>query len=474
MSGWNRILPVLVAVVVTGAAALSGLVLPSQSPTPLDNRPVVLGRQLTVCPVQPGDGRRSQLGAVVADGVDAGRLVGTTLDSDRAVVELDTAASADQLNVGKAVVLRTERGFSAASAGAVLTTARTGGAQGISLAGCQAPGTEHWFTGVAASATQSTRLVLTNPDDAEAEIDLHFFGADGPVGAPGSLGIVVPGSTGKEISLTGLLPAGVRGPVAVQVGASRGRISAYAQSTYRNNLQPAGDGWAAPMPTPQTSLVIPGVPGGAGSRELVLANPNARRTQVKVEVLGADGTFVPADNATIDVNAQSTGAARLDGALDGEAVALRLTSDQPVTAALVSTSARRDAAADVAVQSPAAPIRGLGLHGYAFGTDLDGRLVVSNAGDQPATVEVDVRTFDLAEQPVDPLTLAPGTTAVVDLPDASSGFVAVRTESPAVYAGVVLSQPSGPVAGLATGAVVSAVAGAAGSQVSMDPRVGTQ
>lgn len=473
MSAVTRILPVIAVVVVTAATALSGLVLPVQSPTPASTGPVALGRQTTVCPVQPAAGRTSRLGAVVAEGVETGRLVGTRLDSADRVVELDRAGSAQLVTVDDTVLVRTEGGFSAGSGGAVLTTTPTGGARGISLAGCQAPGTEHWFTGVAASAAQSTRLLLTNPDATEAEVDLHFFASDGPVGAPGSLGIVVSGTKTVEVSLTGLLPGSVKGPVAVQVGASRGRVTAYAQSTYRDNVQPAGDAWAAPMPTPTTTMVIPGVPGGDGERELVLANPNERRAQVSIEVLGADGTFVPADNATIDVNAQSTASARLDSALDGEAVALRLTSDQPVAAAMVSTSSRSEAAADVAVQSVGTPIRGLALLGYAFGPDLTGRLLLSNNGDQPATVQFGARTFEQADRGSESVTVAPGSTATVELPDDRSGFVTVRSDNPAVYAGIVLSQPSGPVAGLATAALASSAAGASDLQVSMDPRTGT-
>ncbi len=140
---------------------------------------------------------------------------------------------------------------------------------------------------------------------------------------------------------------------------------------------------------------------------------------------------------------------------------------------MVSTSSRREAAADVAVQSVGTPIRGLALQGYAFGTDLTGRLLLSNDGDQPATVQVGVRTFARADRGSESVTVAPGSTATVELPDDGSGFVTVRTDSPAVYAGVVLSQPSGPVAGLATAALGSSVAGAAGLQVSMDPRTGT-
>ena len=358
----RRVLPAAVAAVLTAGLVVSAQLLPVEAPGATGQPVPTVGRQLTVCPVDRSAGDRTRLGAVVADGLSAGRLVGTELadsaDTADPVVDLDQAGSADQASVTGSVLLRSEGGFSDGAAGTVLTTTSTGPGQGIALAGCQPPSTQHWFTGVAASATQTTRLVLTNPDSAEATVDLHFFGPDGAIGAPGSLGIVVPASTTKSVSLTGLLPGEIDGPVAAQVTTSQGRVSAYAQSTYRASLQPAGDGVASSMPAPQSSLVIPGVPGGDGDRSLVLANPTDRRTTVTVEVMGADGTFAPADGATIDVNAQSTTTADLADALDGEAVAIRLTSPQSITAAVVSTSSRSGAAADVAVQTPTTAIRG--------------------------------------------------------------------------------------------------------------------
>lgn len=468
----SRLVPVLLAAVLTAAVGLSGQVVAVQPPAdPVPQRPAV-GRQLTVCPVQTGAGRAVRLGVVVAEGVTAGRLVGTELGSTTAAVDLDQPGSARQIAPRGSILLRTEGGFSAGTAAGVLATARTGPARGLTTLTCQTAGTQHWFTGVAADASQTTRLVLTNPDNAEAEVDLHFYGSDGPVGAPGSLGIVIPSTTTQEISLAGLLPGGVTGPLAVQVTTSRGRVSAYAQSTYRAKQQPAGEAWAEPMPAPQTSMVIAGVPGGRGERELVLATPSARRAQVTVEVLGADGVFAPADTASVDVDAESTQSAGLDDALDGEAVAVRLTSTEPITAAIVSTSDRGDAAPDVAVQPVATPVRGRGLLPYAFASGVTAQLVISNNGSEPASVQTTARTFGFEVAGEDEVTVEPGATSTVDLPDEASGFVEVRTDAAEVYAGVVLSTPSGDVAGLATGVVASAAAADPGGQVTMDPRTG--
>ena len=71
------------------------------------------------------------------------------------------------------------------------------------------------------------------------------------------------------------------------------------------------------------------------------------------------------------------------------------------------------------------------------------------------------------------LSLQPGATATVDLPDDADGYVLLRTDSTAVYAGVSLAQTSGSVAGLATAPVVSSAGVTAGGTVVFDPHAGT-
>ena len=70
---------------------------------------------------------------------------------------------------------------------------------------CLAPGTSHWFSGVAASEDDRTELILTNADDAQAQVDLRFYGRSGRVVVPGSPGLVVEARSTRTVSLTSLV-----------------------------------------------------------------------------------------------------------------------------------------------------------------------------------------------------------------------------------------------------------------------------
>ena len=103
----------------------------------------------------------------------------------------------------------------------MFSQARSGSLSGLMAAPCTPPNTEHWFVGVGASADYRTELVLTNPDDGQAEVDLRFYGRNGIVVVPGSPGLIIDGRTSRTVSLQSLvnvegpldrLGAGQRGP----------------------------------------------------------------------------------------------------------------------------------------------------------------------------------------------------------------------------------------------------------------------
>ena len=59
---------------------------------------------------------------------------------------------------------------------------------GLKAAPCLAPATSHWFSGLGATDADRTDLILSNPDDAQAQVDLRFYGRSGRVAVPGSPG----------------------------------------------------------------------------------------------------------------------------------------------------------------------------------------------------------------------------------------------------------------------------------------------
>lgn len=457
-------------VVLAAVAAASGLVVPSQSVTPGAQQAVVVGRTLSVCSA-PKDATNT-LAAVVAEQAGAGTLTGTAVGKQQAELSLEHPGTATEKTLRDPMVLGTTGSFGANSGGAVLATATSGPETGLSILPCVNPTSDGWFSGLASDDNQSSTVVLTNPDPTQATVDLHLYGTDGQVAAPGSLGIAVPQHSTRVVDLAGLLPQPHKGPLAVQVSTSVGRVAMVAHTSYRVAHQPAGAAWTMGQETLSEELVLAGIPAGAGPRVLTLGNPGQLRAHVTVQVLGADGVFAPADSPTVDVDAQSTAAVDLASALHGEAVAVRLTSTQPITAAMVSTATRKGAAADVAVQPSTPSIRGVGLAPYGVVSGVQNQVVVSNAGAASATVRVRASSFDAKPLVDKQVTLGPGATATVDLPGDAAGFVSVETTSDQVYAGVTHAATGGKVASLATSPVLSALGRRVQAHARMDATSG--
>ena len=58
----------------------------------------------------------------------------------------------------------------------------TGGHEaGLKAAPCLTPATSHWFSGLGATDEDRTDLILSNPDDAQAQVDLRYYGRSGRI-----------------------------------------------------------------------------------------------------------------------------------------------------------------------------------------------------------------------------------------------------------------------------------------------------
>lgn len=432
--------------------------------------PQASGARVAVCPTPAGSGATSE---VVSDATaaTAGDLVVRHLDGG----ELQTvpAGSADRFVVsdGRPVAVQARGGAAPGSASGVLALAERGPDRGLSLANCVEPVTEAWFVGLRSDPGARSALVLSNPDDSQAQVDLRFLSGDGLQVVPGGRGITVPAHTTRTVALESLLTSNA--PVAVQVRATAGRISPVARLQLGDAVTPAGADWHAGSVLPVTDLVVAGVPGGPGRRELVVANPGQRRAVVAVEAMGASGSFAPAGADTVEVDGESVATVALDPALDGEPVSVRLRSNQPVTAAVQSSSADTPAANDVAVQPATDPLAGLGLAPVAAAAGQSATLLLGNDSAEPTDVRWSAVDGEGRELAAGTQQLAAGGSAPVPLP--AGDRVAVRVEPDTgsrVHAAVVLTGQAPGLTTLATAPLVSPDRAAHAVAPRFDPRVG--
>lgn len=262
----------------------------------------------------------------------------------------------------------------------------------------------------------TTELTLVNADSNEASVDLTLLGPDGEIVTLGARGIALaPGET-RRVALSVLAPTG---PVGVAYRASAGRVALMA-----NAVEGRPTRFVPPTAAAESHL-IPGVPGGATSTRLMLSNPHESRVDVSVEALGATASYEPATATDLSVPAMSSVIVDLGEALAGEPTALRVTTSEAIGAAVVTA---------VGAGSPATLVSAVESERLALNAPGGGELAVTNAGGLTAEIVVSANNSEgasLSER----VTVAPGTTATLALPEAASPLaVDVMSDVPVLAA----------------------------------------
>lgn len=432
-----------------------GTLLGQEGPASHAGRTPLVGRTTTICTTSaPPSGEpagKTEVSAISVREVPgrAGLLTGSTLKSEPSELKLtEPGKGAQQPRVTSPVVISADGSMASASSAVIVGDVTDGPEVGLKAAPCLAPATSHWFSGLAATDADRTDLILSNPDDAQAQVDLRFYGRSGRVAVPGSPGVVIRAHDSRIISLSSLVEA--EGVLSVSVDASEGRVTAVAKRTQTNQLKPAGVDWQIPSASPSTVVVIPGVPEGPGDRRLVVTNPSNTRARVAVQILGFQGPYEPSGAESLDVPPESTATVSLEDGLAGQAGSVKLTSNMPVTGAVISTS-RRGSAGDLAVQSAAVPLIRSGVSAVATSNIADSELIVSNSGDGDAQLSFEVLSYEGVRLRTADVVLGPNSTATRRLNSPAPSYVVVKVpDGSSVVGGVVLTQPKRDVAGLAT------------------------
>jgi hypothetical protein len=422
-----------------------------EAPASNANHTPLVGRTTTVCTisvVQEGaPAEKTEVSAVaVHEAADrSGLLTGSTLSSRPTELKITQLGKGDQLSpVTSPIVVSAEGAMATAGSSVIVSDVMEGSGASLSAAPCLAPATLHWFSGLGATDDDRTDLILTNPDDAQAQVDLRYYGQSGRIAVPASSGRVIKGHKSVPVSLNGLVSA--NGPFSVQVQATEGRVTAVAKRS-----QGVAD-WQIPSASPSPIVVIPGIPSDAGRRQLVVTNPGNSRATVDVQVLGFQGPYEPSGAESLEVAPESTATVSLEKGLGGAAGSIKLTSNVPVTGAVISTSQRRGAATDLAIQSAAVPLIGSGVSALATSNSAESELIVSNAGEADAQIAFEVISHDGVTLRTGDMLLGANSTATRRLNSLAPSYVVVKVPSgSSVFGGLVLTQPDRrEVSGLAT------------------------
>ncbi|GAA1840886.1 DUF5719 family protein [Agromyces salentinus] len=309
---------------------------------------------------------------------------------------------------GAPVVIDAQPGAADAGmiAGAQSQTARTEVLGGFTAASCTEAVSESWLVAGATTVGRSSLILLANPTDVTATVDVRVLGENGPVEARSAIGITVAPRTQRVLSLAGLAP-NLASPV-VHVTSTGGAIAASLEQSAISGLAPAGIELTGPTAPPSTSQVIPGlVIGGSGG---VAADDDHAEGDgfpaVRIHVPGTEAVeasvgVVPVDGGggdSFDVELQPGTVSDIPlGDLAAGTYTVRVEADGPIVAAgraTTGTPEESDAAApaDFAWFVAVRPLLETAVLAVASGPSATLQLAAGEEGAAEASVTVDGRT----------------------------------------------------------------------------------
>src|SRR6266566_8239267 len=222
------------------------------------------------------------------------------------------------------------QGWSVAGGGAMAQGLEAELTQGSGLASvrCAEPGSDLWFIGPGQqNGGSQIQLDLMNVDSTAASVDVSVINDGGQVQAGNDNGITVPPHQTVTESLSSV--AHGSGVVAIEVHTSIGRVAADVSAESHGVTS-----WLPGTASPSTRLVIPGVPPSGSTAGLFLVDPGPSTAKVTVTAITPQGHISPFGSQSVDIPGQSASYVALSP-LGGTTAALQITSNVPVTAAVV-------------------------------------------------------------------------------------------------------------------------------------------
>jgi hypothetical protein len=228
--------------------------------------------------------------------------------------------------------------------------------KGFAAANCSQPGFDEWLVGGATSLGATTLIVLSNPGDVAATVNIDTYLEQGIAAGAGGHGILVQPHTQHVVPLAGLAPNATA--TIVHVTSTGGTVSAELQQSQVSGVTPQGVDWVGPTAAPSKKVVVPGVvvmPGGAtaGSdadntavpalRVLPIGDKDAKLT-IGVKPEGGSGS---GQAMSVTVSHGIVSEVPLDKISNGT-YTVTIDSSEPVVAAARSTTSDATAGTDFA------------------------------------------------------------------------------------------------------------------------------
>jgi hypothetical protein len=276
----------------------------------------------------------------------------------------------------------------------------------LPTAACTSPGTNFWFTGPGQRSAARIQLYLMNAGSQVADVSVDISTDAGPLQETTDTGISVPPHGMIVQSLAGTLRNSRA--ISLHVRTSVGQVAAAVQESTA-----AGQGtWLPAAQTPARHLVIPGLPGVAGTRELYIAVPGVKDATVQVTAVTSRGSYQPTGATGIDLPGGSAAEITVPS-LGGIPAALRLTANTSVTAAVLIPGGG-GALGAVTAAAPALEEQGV-VADNLTGPGRSSTLVLSAPRGAARVTVAEVASAGSASRPTQDVTVAAGKSVVVSL-----------------------------------------------------------
>jgi Family of unknown function (DUF5719) len=202
-------------------------------------------------------------------------------------------------------------------------------AGGIPAARCETPGTDFWFVGPGQHGLARIQLYLVNAGSQTADANVEAFTDAGPLQSSPDTGITV----APHSMVVQSLAAELRGSRAVvlHVRTSIGQVVAAVEESTRTS---GGAAWLPVAQEPAHTVVLPGLPATAGTRQLFVAVPGTQDAHLRLTAVTSRGSYPPTGSTGLDIPGGSAAAITLPS-LSGIPAALKLSANVPITASVM-------------------------------------------------------------------------------------------------------------------------------------------
>ena len=205
---------------------------------------------------------------------------------------------------------------------------------------CSGPSSVAWFVGGTANVTTRGRLILVNSGLSDAIVDIQSYteNAKQPIKS-----VNLKSKSFMQLSIDTLAPGDKA--LAVQVVPRSGRVNAFMIDEQGAGLKALGGDFVNSYPSAAKEVVIPAIPNplpkkgekASSSHTLRILTPGDVKTTFTLEVLSADGSFVPVGLNSQSIDAGVVSEFSFEPKISASAFAVRITSAEPIVASISSS-----------------------------------------------------------------------------------------------------------------------------------------